>query len=76
VFSSLNTRVVVPLALAAEIASIPRLHPSFEIDGRVVYFFPTDIAVFPKEPLRTPVTNISASRDAIIAALDLVFTGI
>jgi toxin CcdB len=76
VLASLNTRVVVPLALATEISSIPRLHPRFEIEGRAVCFFPTDIAVFPSEPLRSPVTNLSASRDAIIAALDIVFTGI
>jgi toxin CcdB len=75
-FDDLKSRLVAPLVLSERIVPAPRLHPLFEIEGCKVYLNPTDIAGLPTELLLNPITNVAASRDAIIAALDLVFTGI
>jgi toxin CcdB len=74
--SHLGTRVVVPLAASGQFEPIARLHPAFEIDGTVVHFYPTEIAVLPETLLRKRVANLRAARDAMVAALDLVFTGV
>ncbi len=75
---SLLTRVVVPLAkpevLDGKVAS--RLNPSFEIDGVRVVMLTPELAGVKTEALGPKVTNLSSSRAEIIAALDIVFTGI
>lgn len=75
-FEDLKTRLVAPLVLSERIIPAPRLHPLFEIEGRKVYLNPTDVAGLPAQLLRDAITNVATSRDEIIAALDLVFTGI
>ena len=75
---SLLTRVVVPLAkpdvLDGKVAS--RLNPSFEIDGVRVVMLTPELAGVKKDALGPKVGNLSSSRAEIIAAIDIVFTGI
>jgi toxin CcdB len=71
-----RTRVAAPLVAKSEIRPIPRLNPIFRVNGQELHFHPLEIAHIPKELLRTPVANLEAERDRIIAALDMVFTGI
>ena len=74
----LATRVVVPLykpeVLRGKAAE--RLNPVFEIKGRKVTMHTPELAGVPRKILGEPVDNLSSERSAIIAALDLVFTGI
>jgi len=70
------TRVCVPLIAERFLRPMDRLNPPFEINRRKYYFHPAEIMTIPNRLLRTPVANLESHRDRIIAALDLVFTGI
>ncbi len=75
---AIATRVVVPLCdvqlLKGKLAE--RLNPTFQIEGRTVALVPPELAGVPRKTLGERVGNLSSERFAIIAALDLVFTGI
>lgn len=75
-FDDLPTRVVVPLVLGTAIHMQPRLNPVFKILGQSVHLSPTEPFALPLRNLSNPVANLEAARDRIVAALDLVFTGI
>jgi toxin CcdB len=75
-FDDLPTRVVVPLVLGTAIAMLPRLNPAFKIMGETVHLSPTEPFPLSLRFLRGAVANLDADRDRIVAALDLVFTGI
>ena len=74
----LATRVVVPLCkpevLKEKLAD--RLNPSFEIEGKKVAMLTPELAGVPIKILGDPVDNLAAHRNAIVAALDLVVSGI
>jgi len=73
----LGTRVVVPLApLTASARPIDRLNPVLDIEGVRFAASVPELAGVPKSMLGRPVTNVSPDREAIIAALDFLFTGI
>lgn len=74
----LATRVVVPLAkpevLKGRLAE--RLNPVFEVGGRKVVMLAPELAGVPGRLLGERIDNLSSRRNAIVAALDLVFAGI
>jgi toxin CcdB len=74
----LMTRVVVPLGkpelLSGRIAD--RLNPVFEIEGRNMVMLTPELAGVPVKVLGQRIESLARQRDTIIAALDLVFTGI
>ncbi|KAB2662169.1 plasmid maintenance protein CcdB [Brucella tritici] len=72
----LKTRIVIPLIIKT-LAPIPakRLNPSFDIEGEEYVLVTQFMAAIPVSVLKTPVTNLSASHDEIVAALDMVFHG-
>jgi len=74
----LATRVVVPLCkpdlLKGKAAD--RLNPVFEIEGKRLMMLTPELAGVPAKILGERIDNLSSQRNAIIAALDLVFTGI
>jgi len=74
---SLTTRVVVPL-LRAEIMglSASKLNPKFTINNTVVVVSSAELAGVSIRSLGEKVASLKAQRDEIIAALDLLFTGI
>jgi len=74
----LSTRVAVPLypAEAMKGKTIRTLTPTFEIDGKQYVMMTPQLAGIPKKLLGAPVADISAKRDEIISALDLLITGI
>lgn len=75
--SNLQTRVVVPLVLAESFGTpIKRLNPGFRIANRNVVLSAAEIAGIDRRELRTPVSNLAAARDAIVAAIDFVITGV
>ena len=75
---SLATRVVVPLCKPAVLKGrlADRLNPLLEVEGRQVAMLTPELAGVPARTLGAPVGNLSGNRGAIIAALDLLITGI
>lgn len=76
--SDLHTRVVIPLAKAAALRRRPirGLTPVVELDGEKLLLLVPQLAGIARSELGTPVANVSACRPQIVAALDLLITGI
>jgi len=75
-FRDNGKRVLVPLVASEAIRSIPRLNPTFHIDGKRLYLMPNNLLTLPANRLGKVIANLEQYRDQIIAALDLVFTGV
>jgi len=74
---TLSTRVVIPLMpLNSKAMSMERLNPVLNIDGEQYLASIPELAGVRKSILVQPVVNLSENRDAIIAALDVLFTGV
>lgn len=74
---TLVTRVVVPLVLT-EIMGLAAKHlnPQFKIKGLAVVMSTAELAGVSNRSLGDKVASLKNKRDEIIAALDLLFTGI
>lgn len=78
-FEPLGTRVVIPLAAATAAAkrdALQKLTPILEVDGRDYILVTPQLAGIASKELGPPIADLSADRQAIIAALDCLFTGI
>ncbi|MDO8465328.1 MAG: CcdB family protein [Gallionella sp.] len=74
---ALSTRVVAPLALAEEMGlTAKRLNPHFKIKGEAVVMSTAELAGVSSHLLGDKVASLKNKRDEIIAALDLLLTGI
>jgi len=74
---SLATRIVVPLvALKKYGKPITRLHPTATIVGVEYVLKFHDLAAVPAKVLVRPVDSLAHRRAELIAALDLLFTGV
>jgi toxin CcdB len=75
---TLATRVVVPLCkpdiLRGKLAE--RLNPVFDVEGRKMVLLAPELAGVSRKALGEKIANLANRRDSIIAALDLVITGI
>jgi toxin CcdB len=74
--SGLSSTVVAPLVARAEMAGASRLNPVVPIDGREFWLATHELFAVDRRILRDKVTTLADQRDAIIAALDFVFTGL
>lgn len=76
--SDLGTRVVVPLTPATGMKgkAIETLMPAFKIDGKNHVMVTPQLAGISRKQLGAVVDDLSARRDEIISALDLLITGI
>jgi toxin CcdB len=76
--AELATRVVVPLSPAAAMKGklIKTLTPLFDIDGKPYAMLTPQLAGISRKQLGAKVGDLSAQRDDILAALDLLITGI
>lgn len=76
--AELGTRVVVPLYTAAAMKGkvLKTLTPIFNIEGKQYVMVTPQLAGIAKKQLGNQVADLSAQRDEIIAALDLLITGI
>ena len=75
----LGTRVVIPLLAATAAAkrdALQKLTPILEVDGRDYVLVTPQLAGIASKELGPPIADLSADRQAIIAALDCLFTGI
>jgi toxin CcdB len=75
-FDSYRRRVVIPLVRKAELGQIPdrRLNPTFKVKGIAVVLHPLEIVSVAKEHLGERVESLADEADAIIAALDELFS--
>ena len=76
--SDLETRVVVPLCPVSAMKgmTLRTLMPVLEIDGERFVMLTPQMAGIPKSELGAPVTRVEQYRYEIIAAIDLLLTGI
>lgn len=74
--SSTSGVVVAPLVEASPAFAGTRLHPRVAVAGRQYFVFIEDLAAIPKGTLGRVVGSAEADRYSIVAALDLLFTGI
>jgi len=72
----LNTRIVAPLIVPKIIPGFERLTPIVSVRGSRYMIDVTNIGVVPTKLTLQPIANLEAERYRIVAALDLVFTGI
>jgi toxin CcdB len=72
---SLDTVVVAPLEKATGGSFADRLNPRIEIDGQPFVLIAQELVTVRKSVLGNARGSIAGERDAIIAALDLLFTG-
>jgi toxin CcdB len=74
--SGLHSTVVAPLAAREQFAGARRLNPIMPVGGREFWLATHELFAVDRRVLRQPIANLADHRDAIIAALDFVFTGI
>jgi toxin CcdB len=67
--------VVAPLEPAASGTFADRLNPRVEIEGNAFVLITQEIVTVRKSVLGKPRASVSAERDKIISALDMLFTG-
>ncbi|MBV9991002.1 MAG: CcdB family protein [Alphaproteobacteria bacterium] len=75
-FDDQPTRIVVPLVVVSAIRPQLRLNPTVTVQRTTLYFSPTEMFSLSHRMLRDSVANLEADRDKLLAAIDLVFTGI
>ena len=77
VLEELATRVVVPMKLAKRYGKpITRLNPIARIGGTDYVLVFQELSAVPRRVLGAPVASLAPRRTEVIAALDLLFTGI
>ncbi len=76
--ADLGSRVVVPLYVAGAMKGkvLKTLMPQFEVEGEPVVMVTPQLAGISRKALGEQVADLSAMRNEIIAALDLLITGI
>ena len=76
--AALATRVVVPLTPRARFRPPPitRLNPIVTVRGDEYVALFQEMAAVPRSQLRKPIASVGSRRGDVIAALDLLFTGI
>jgi toxin CcdB len=73
---SLQSVIVAPLVLVDARTGKSRLHPAIDVPGRSYVVKMEDIAATPRNVIGAIVGSAITSRYEIVAALDLLFTGI
>lgn len=74
----LTSRIVAPLVPLARLRGKPigRLNPVVAVAGHPHVIVFQELAALPAAELRDAVANLHAQRGEVVAALDLLFTGI
>lgn len=76
-FSDLNSAMVIPLGLPERMGGMPilRLNPCLQVEGQRLIALPQDMAAVPRRLLKKPVAHLANQRDALLSAIDMLFTG-
>jgi toxin CcdB len=74
---TLDATVVAPLRLKSELGVLPvlRLNPVVVIADQTYLLRAQELAAIGSRSLKTPIANLSAQREEILAALDFLFAG-
>ncbi len=72
----LKTRVIVPLEVCGDAKPAQTLTPVFDIENTLVMMSTPELAGIPARYLGEYVTSLASQRQEIMAALDLLFSGI
>ena len=74
---TLDATVVAPLRLKSELGVLPvlSLNPVVVIADQTYLLRAQELAAIGSRSLKTPIANLSAQREEILAALDFLFTG-
>lgn len=74
---ALPTRVVLPLARQREIGKVPlMLCPLVTVKGEALHALAHFVAPLPTRLLKAPVGNLSAHASELVAAVDVVLSGV
>lgn len=77
VLAALATRVVVPMTRTADhVTPISRLNPTAVVRGVEHVLVFQELAAIPTSALAKPVASLASRRAELVAALDLLFTGL
>lgn len=76
VITALDTCIVAPLVSPKIIKYFERLLPIVTVNNRDYAIAIPDMAAIPSTTIGNPVANLESERYRIVAAVDLVFTGI
>jgi toxin CcdB len=74
--SGLHSTVVAPLVPRDRFSGAHRLNPIVPVEGRDFWLATHELFALDRRMLRGRIATLADHRDAIIAALDFVFTGI
>lgn len=74
--AGLHSTIVAPLVPRAAFSGARRLNPILAVDGHDFWLATHELFAVDRRGLRRTVASVADHRDAIIAALDFVFTGI
>jgi toxin CcdB len=74
--SGLHSTVVAPLVPRDRFSGAHRLNPVVPVEGRDFWLATHELFAVDRRMLRGKIGTLAEHRDAIIAALDFVFTGI
>ncbi|MBL8490422.1 MAG: CcdB family protein [Rhodocyclaceae bacterium] len=74
----LPSTVIIPLAKPEVVEGKPilRLNPTLEVKGKALLAMTQELAAYPRKSLGEPVENLGDERAVVLAALDLLFTGL
>ncbi len=73
--SGLSSTVIAPLVSRADMTGATRMNPLVNIDGREFWLATHELFAVDRRILGKTIASLSEQRDAIIAAVDFVFTG-
>jgi toxin CcdB len=73
--SGLSSTVVAPLVLREHMNGAHRMNPIVSVEGREFWLATHELFAVDRRMLRKKIASLAEERDAIIRALDFVFTG-
>ena len=73
--SGLSSTVVAPLVLRDQMKGASRMNPIVSVEGKEFWVATHELFAVDRRILRKTVASLAKERDAIIMALDFVFTG-
>ena len=71
----IDTVVVAPMAPRERVQLVPRLMPTVEVSGVDYAILVHELAAIARAQLKRPIGTAESERDALLAAIDLVFVG-
>ena len=74
--SGLTATVVAPLVRRRDLIGAQRLNPLVTIAGEEFWLATHELFALDRRKLRSKVMSLAACRDDVIAAIDMLFTGI